>query len=421
MIFRSHARLMLAILGVYFASSLVQAPVTQPLDIALPHVVFGPVVISPPLVLSGDSPHYLVIVNSLLSDADLDVSNNYTQAERGGLDAGTRFRGVRLDHHADRTRGGREYSVHAPYLPLLLAAFVWPLRGTPWVEPACIWLTMLAGIATIWLFGVLLERTRPHRPAGSDGLHPLLLLALATPFWCYSRDLWTEAWTALAWTALLVVRTPRWSAGICFLGVLFRYPFALAAAVTGLILWVRKQRRLGQAILFVSILSVAFAVLVAQFVYRDTGHFSMLHFGTHVDPEHGAVVTPFGFQLRGLWGLMLDPVEGLLPFAPFLAWGVWQWRKGGHVYLPASAYYVLISLYQVGWGAGTGFSARHLVPMIPVLVFGVAESMPKGILFRRCVAWSLFWAGIGGFFPALVYERSPLGVIRHMVDKLAGG
>ena len=353
---RSRALTLLMIFIVYWASSLVQAPVTKPLEIALPHLVLGPVIVSPPLVLSGDSPHYLVIVNSLLSDGDLDVSNNYLQAEKGSLDAGTRFRGKSLDHHVDHAKGGREYSWHSPYLPLLLAAFAWPLRGTPWVEPACIWLTMLAGIATIWLFGLLIESRCLKDRSGSAGAQSLLLLALATPLWCYSRDLWTEAWLAAAWTALLLVRTPLASFFICFVGILLRYPFGLVTGLTGAILWLQKQRRLAVAMLSSSFIAGAVAVLVAQYVYRDTGHFSLLHFGYHVDPVRGAhVLGPFGFQLDGLWGVFLHPTEGVLTFTPFLAWGLWAWRKGGQAYLPAIAYYLLISQFQAGWGGGHRF------------------------------------------------------------------
>lgn len=49
---------------------------------------------------TGDEPHYLVMVNSLLSDHDLFLENNYANVVRGGHDAGESQRGNRLDPHA---------------------------------------------------------------------------------------------------------------------------------------------------------------------------------------------------------------------------------------------------------------------------------------------------------------------------------
>lgn len=43
-----------------------------------------------PRLLSGDSRHYLVVVNSLIEDGDFDVSNKYCRGRAGGLDFGRR-------------------------------------------------------------------------------------------------------------------------------------------------------------------------------------------------------------------------------------------------------------------------------------------------------------------------------------------
>ena len=41
-----------------------------------------------PRVFSGDEPHYLVMLNSLLRDGDLDLANNYQAVAAGGDDDG---------------------------------------------------------------------------------------------------------------------------------------------------------------------------------------------------------------------------------------------------------------------------------------------------------------------------------------------
>ena len=54
-----------------------------------------------PGVLSGDEPHYLVLINSVISDGDFDLANNYQDVHRGGLQAGRKFAGAPLDHHVN--------------------------------------------------------------------------------------------------------------------------------------------------------------------------------------------------------------------------------------------------------------------------------------------------------------------------------
>ena len=44
-----------------------------------------------PRVISGDEPHYLVLINSLLRDGDLDLANNYAAVHQGEPQAGLRF------------------------------------------------------------------------------------------------------------------------------------------------------------------------------------------------------------------------------------------------------------------------------------------------------------------------------------------
>src|SRR5438128_2314942 len=79
-----------------------------------PHVVSsirfersGRLDIDPPRICSGDEPHYLIQVNSLLHDGDIDVANNYAAAAFGAADAGERFRSVALSHHVNWYIDGR--------------------------------------------------------------------------------------------------------------------------------------------------------------------------------------------------------------------------------------------------------------------------------------------------------------------------
>ena len=170
--------------------------------------------LAPPMVVSGDSPHYLVMINSLIEDGDLNVKNNYDQALQGDWDAGARFRGFLIDRHLDHSVDAKERSFHTPFVPLILAGLVFPLRGTKWVEPVCIWLIMAGTLAALWFLAVQIKS--PLWAAA---------VALGTPLWCFSRDVWTEPWTAAAWIGLLFCQHPAAVSILAFCGTLVRYPF----------------------------------------------------------------------------------------------------------------------------------------------------------------------------------------------------
>ena len=70
---------------------------------------------------SGDEPHYLLILNSILRDGDLQLEADYRRVAAGGGDAGMRFRGVHLDHHTILV--DRESGAHA-----LWSQVYWPNR-----------------------------------------------------------------------------------------------------------------------------------------------------------------------------------------------------------------------------------------------------------------------------------------------------
>lgn len=398
-----------AVFLIYLASSFIHGPIDPEVLIEVPHWRVGRVAFAPPLVLSGDSPHYLVAVNSLIEDGDFDLANNYRQARSGDWDMGARFRNLKMDRHVDRDQLGRELSVHSPFFSLLLAAFAWPWRNSFWVEPVSIWLTMLVALAGLALFA-------KKKPQGKQ----ILVLALATPLWCYSRDLWTEPWLMTIWVVLLFTQNLAVLAIAGFLGTLIKCPFALAPMAMGVVMFWKRQYLRGGVLFASGILGLLTAFFFAQYLFQDVDHFSLFHLGTHTFSTNSggigaSLVGLFQVQYEGVVGLLLGPENGLLWFFPFLAWGVWQFRKGGLFYFPALVFYLFHASYTI-WDAGTGFSARFLVPMLPVMVLATLPCERKGRLFKVALAYSLFWALLGGLFPALVYDRTPWGVFSHLLS-----
>ena len=187
----------------FLVATTVHAPSDQLEMRGLPSLRWGQFALGLPRVLSGDSPHYLVAVNSLVEDGDFDLRNNYDQALRGEWDAGSRFRGVEIDRHVDVDSRGRELGTHSPFFAMLLAFFAWPLAGTPWIEPLCVWLTCTAGLVAVLFMAQRLGRLRYRNST------VVVFAALASPLLCYSRDIWTEPWIAAMWMALLSARNEK--------------------------------------------------------------------------------------------------------------------------------------------------------------------------------------------------------------------
>ena len=393
---------------VFFLSSLITGPLDPQYASASFHWRVGPIYVGRPVSIWGDTPHYLVTVNSIIEDGDLDLSNNYSQAERGDWDQGTRFRGKKLDRHVDRDALGQELSFHSPFLPLILAPFCWPFRGTEWVESICIWLTISVVIISL----SLLSRRLP------GGNKVVLLLAFATPLWCYGRDLWTEPWMLAAWVLMLTSVSPWIQAVAAVAGILFKYSFAVVPATFALVAFYERDRHRALIVGGAAVTAVLFAFGFTQYIFRHTDHFSLFHLGAHGSWDQHNLLGPFTVQFKGALGLLFDPLDGILPFSPFLAWGLWTFRRCGPVYLPALSFFALHSVYH-DWGAGSGFSARYLVPMLPIMVSATLAGKPLcRRLFWICVGYSVVICGLAGLLPVAAYDRTVPEIIRFLLQEI---
>ncbi len=395
--------MLLFIAALYVLAAFIQSPIDDWQLADVPHIRVGDGAIAPPMVLSGDSPHYLLIVNSIIEDGDVDLANNYRDAASGGWQAGARFRGVALDHHTETDSHGKERSLHSIFLPLLLSFVAWPFRGSQWVEPACILITVAANLAGFLFFA---RRSDP----GSRWVIPL---ALATPLWCYARDIWTESWLPVAWIGLLCSASLPALFAFGLAGTLIKYNFVVVPMSMAAVPWFRKDRRRAMVLAGAGILGILVAIGTAQYLFQDVGHFSLFHLGLHYHDTLRQQIVPLRLHYAWLIGLLFDPEAGLLPFFPFLAWGLWQLRKGGVVFVPAIVFLLLHGTYPA-WHGGTGFSSRYLVPMVPALVVAVASARPRGRLFLVALGYSALWGVLAGVYPSLAYDRTPVEIVLHV-------
>lgn len=390
---------------VYLLASLIYGPVDFDELEGVPHIRLGPFALARPMALSGDSPHYLVSVNSLIEDWDFDLTNNYTQAREGDWDMGARFRGQKIDRHVDIDRHGRQLGTHSPFFALLLVPFTLPFWGTQWVPVICTLMTLAASLAGLWLYRKWLGRLEIDR---REAVTSLLLLAFATPLLCYSRDIWTEPFVLAIWMAMLI-STNLWVLALLgFAGTLIKYPFVVVPMTMGIVALHRRQLRRAMALIGSSLAGLMIVIGTIQWLFQSVDHLSLFHSGRH---------RGFDLPFDGMVGLLLGPETGLFLFFPFLAWCLLRPPRTREVYLPALVFFFVHAAYQ-DWHGGTGFSARYLVPLLPILTMAVAATGHKTILFRIAALFSLFWGLLGGFLPALVYDRSPWGVLAHIWNHL---
>jgi hypothetical protein len=355
-------------------------------------------------VYSGDEPHYLVLINSLIRDGDLDVANNYRDVHEGGISAGQLQRGKALDHHSAWMANGRyvpwhhvydirgerwplsakfdpvpilnegmdpsmaatkEYSMHWPGLALLLTPVLFPLRSTVLVEPVallCAWvaivLTMLAFVSIARSFGASTLTT----------IVAVVLTFLGTPLWNYARALFAEpfALACLLGAYALHLKGRRvWLAGLlCGMALLLKATFIMVVAPLGFALLL--QKRWKDTLIFGAPLIAAVGVTML---------FNHAMFGTYLQgPQQwlkGDIVT-------GAVGLMTSTQHGLLPFAPVAVCSAIGWpallrehRRPALVALASVVgLYALIAAFGL-WHGGYCYGPRYLVPVLPLMMLGL--------------------------------------------------
>lgn len=403
-----------------------------------------------PLVTSGDEPHYLVMLHSLVNDHDLDLSNNYDRARQGSVEIGVGRIGAAIDHQiawygtdgswrgwdsvydyardasgkalppptlperkpdAPREFEGKpQYSQHPPGLPLLLAPLVYPARGTAWVEHLSIVWSTLATLACALLLRELLRGLSSDRGLVNA---TTLLAILASPTWHYGRMLFTEPWLALCAVGALTLATRKNSfflAGLFLaVGIQMKPPFALLAGP----LFVDRllSRDAKRAALF----ALPITLSVALVLYEN-----QLFFGA---PLRAAQPWESGNLLTGALGGLFSLQHGLIPFCPALLLALAGFpalfrdhRREAWLVLGMSLPYCLLMWSWYCWWGGYCYGPRLVAPIIPLLFLGalkVLESFSQlSLRLRRLVvatcSLSLLISAMGAVVHLAFWEKHPL-------------
>lgn len=373
-------------------------PVLLVLGISLAGMfVFPGPSLAKPTILSGDEPHYLVMLSSLVEDQDLDLHNNHREAWAGGDQAGVAYRFLPLGPHlAYYTKDGdylsstddvfrrtwtlpgepalREgvdpairsqpwYSLHGYGLPMATAPLAWVLRGVLTPEQSALVFSAVLLALCYWLMrrivGIL-----DFRPFAKRWVP--ILATCGTPLWFYGHHYFTEILITaiLLLVAMLALERKRPVViGLAIgLGVVVKATVGvIALPVLAAAAWLRQWRWAG-------LICIAMAVGVGLQLYLQHRMFGSVF--------RSSIEFQVGNPLTALLGNLVGPRHGVLFFSPILliaAIGLPHVARDRRLWLPlamAAAYAVPNLLWSV-WGGGYSYGSRLMVPVYPFLLLGL--------------------------------------------------
>jgi hypothetical protein len=364
----------------------------------------GPYHLGIPRVASGDEPHYLVFIHSIIDDGDLSLANNYERVHKGSEDAGFIFRGSALNHHTiwfvgeqrvhwfqvfnQEGEWGKDAEGHpfpllranikpefipkveAPWnsagLPLLLAPFFFVVKQIgliKWMEPIAIILSAIAVVIASIFWRILAGSLTDDRRIVNLGV---ALAFLGTPAWHYGRSFFSEPYL------------------ICLVTGAYAFAFAreryvlsgfLIGIPIGVVLLARRE--IKNAVRFT--IPVAFWVAM-QLIENAILYGSPLHASNEFVP--GWIIYN-GLQLIG------HPTRGILATAPIVVLAGAGWsalvkqKRAMLAPLAACAIFYALVAYNYAWSGGYAYSARFLVPLMPLFCIGLIPLLKSN--FRRFV------------------------------------
>lgn len=360
----------------------------------------------------GDEPHYLVALNSVLWDGDVELSNNYARASFGHVDSGLHRAGQILDRHTylqsfvgrvyqqealfgafddpkDYDASGRhrpratrlpeggvlleEYSWHPSYPLFLFAPFLSVLPRTA-VEPVVILL-----ISALSFFAALRFRELCTAFVPNAFYADLAMLAvfIGTPALFYSRAFFPEAFfvilTVLACHSCFVRGNWLAPALLLMIAAALKPPAALLA-VPVLVVTASRDWRKAIGVFAIVCVGVWFSFYELRVLK------GVLQQGTVVDAERLLDRSSLAYMP---WANLFHTRYGLLSFAPVLAVSVIGWiplarrfpTEAGALLAGVVLNYTFLCLIPF---YGSAYAGRYQVPFIPLLGVGFV-----GIWFYR--------------------------------------
>lgn len=306
-----------------------------------------------------------------------------------------------------KTVDGRAGSLYPVVTPIVVAPLYVParlyLRAVAWrpaaVEHVAFLMEKLAAsvLAALTVAFVWLTLKRLDSPYAA-----LLTVACAfgTSLWTInSQALWQHSVSTLGMVvAVWAITGPaRWSSILLTggaLGVaLANRPADLPLVAALLMAALPWAGRRSVAMLFVAGLPMATEMLYFLQVY---GH----PFGGYGVARVASLNFFRGERLEGVAALLVSPANGMLVFAPFLAWIVRAPAIPGHrrvtIWILIGVALQLLLYSGTEWIAGACYGPRFMAESMPLLVILLARVRPT-IWFAAAVAWALAAQFVGAF------------------------
>ncbi len=394
---------------------------------------------------SGDEPHYILNVHSLLTDGDLDLADNYRDADYHQYEPDNAF--IR-PHTVAGAKPGSQYSFHSPGLSFFLVPFY--ALGRHLGKNGLIFLLRFAMSILGALFALqlyLYARSAWRRERLALGLW--FLAAFTSPIFFYSLHVYPEIVVALF--GLTVYRLIRFSEKLtagrlllcgfllaCFVWLhALKYFFILVPLfLYGAWTLIRKRSSFGRWAAFLAA-PAAMAGLYLLFSAKFYGSLNPTAVSWQGAMDGKQTLgflkdllagIPLRFRLDTLAGYFFDQRDGLFLYAPiyvfaFLGLVLLFRRKAGEAWLllAVAAPYVLVSAFLT---QRTGYApqARPLVAVSWVLLIllghYLAEPGKRGFvfLFRLAASWSFLVVWLLLQNPFALYQETTQGVVERGGD-----
>jgi hypothetical protein len=357
-----------------------------------------------PAAAWSDEPYYVMVINSILFDHDLELQDDYRRVLAGRADAGMRFRGRSLDHQTIvvNRRSGRhllasvgtpnflqmrcdpgfdsaspdvyEVSAHPVAWPALLALAIAPMRpaiGDVESEAAVV-LALISWLTALSTYLVARRDGMGRAPA----MAAVFILVAASPWLAYSRSFFPESGIGLALIVCLWAWMEEWTvmaAAAAAVAAILKPPFAIVGA--GVIFEELRRGRWREAIKAGSVLGAGGLALCA-FNY-------WLARTPVISSVRGWRQTP---GLASLLGMFLDPRQGLVIFVPWAIIALVaiarearstssETRLLPRMAIPIALYLILLVWY--GAGPGLCYGPRYWIPFLPWMALATVDATRK--------------------------------------------